>query len=135
MAAKKLNSAALKIVLRHYYHGDANKCRQIIKMLRGESSETPDTLMHLIVSYWKEKYDAPPDVAAIINGHDDIHRKEPKLSVHAMREMLLKAHHGDIPLCNKIKKAVKGNASPPDTLVHMINLLSNCSCSSSSLSS
>ena len=78
LAAKKLNSAALKIVLRHYYHGDANKCRQITKMLRGESSETPDTLMHLIVSYWKEKHDAPPDFAAIINGHDDIHRKEPK---------------------------------------------------------
>ena len=125
MAAKKLNIAALKIVLRHYYHGDANRCRQISKMLRCESGEAPDTLMHLIVSYWKEKYDAPPDVTAIINGHDDIQRKDPKLSVNAMREMLLKAHHGNISLCNRIKKAVKGNASSPDTLVHMINMLSN----------
>jgi hypothetical protein len=51
-AAKKLNIAALKIVLSHYYHVDANRYRQISKMLRGKSGETLDTLMHLIVSYW-----------------------------------------------------------------------------------
>jgi hypothetical protein len=111
------------------------KCKQINKMARGDSSEAPNSLMNLITTYWKENFDVPPDVAAIDRGQEDTQNKAAKLSVSAMREMLLKAHHGDSQLCNQIKKAPKGNTSTQNTLVHMICLMWNVSSSSSSSSS
>ena len=63
MAAKKLNIATLKKTLRQHFEGDAEKCKQINKMARGDRSDAPSSLMNLLVAYWKENYAEPPEIA------------------------------------------------------------------------
>ena len=51
MAAKKLTIAKFKTTLKQYYEGNAEICKQINKMVRGDSSDAPNSLTNLLVTY------------------------------------------------------------------------------------
>jgi hypothetical protein len=119
VAAKKMSNTALKKTLRLYHQSNPQLCKLINGMKKVDTSEAPDTLMHLIVTYWRKNFNEPPLIAMVEPERDSIADKVMIMTVDSLREVLIEAYAGDVERCAKIRTAAKGNMRTPDSLVHM----------------
>ena len=125
VAAKKLGIATLRKILKQYYEGSSEKCKEISKMPRGDSSDAPNSLMNLLVVFWRANFADPPEILpeAIVPAEREYNFDEKrgnKMSVQALRKVLIANYAGDDSLCARIQNLPKGNPDTPNTLVHMI---------------
>ena len=118
-AAKKMKVIQLRKLLRSYYAGDTDIPPRISKMTRGESSQVPGCLLNLFVTYWKDRSMTPPEPENAVLQLDTAQKEALKISAIALREVLIEAFAGDSDKCEKIREAVRGDFSSPDSLVSM----------------
>jgi hypothetical protein len=81
--------------------------------------------MNLLVVYWKDNFAEPPEIVnelivPPVRQYDFNEKKGNKMSISALRKVLVEAYAGDDSLCAKIEKLPKGNPDMPDSLVHMV---------------
>ena len=60
--ATRMNTDALRKLLKTFYASDKEKCREISTIIKGENSDLSNTLINLLVTYWKENGLEPPTV-------------------------------------------------------------------------
>ena len=122
--AKRMKTDALRKLLKTFYASDKEKCKEISTMIKGENSVSSNTLMNLLVNYWKEHGLEPPAVLPSARLSQEI-KDAMSMSLPNLREHLLQIHAGDLSMCEIIRKASKGNAQIKNSLVGMIFELSN----------
>ena len=119
-----MKTDALRKLLKTFYASDKEKCKEISTMIKGENSVSSNTLMNLLVNYWKEHGLEPPAVLPSARLSQEI-KDAMSMSLPNLREHLLQIHAGDLSMCEIIRKASKGNAQIKNSLVGMIFELSN----------
>ena len=62
VAAKKQSIATLRKILKQYYEGSSEKCKEISKMPRGDSSDAPNSLINLLVVFWRANVADPSEI-------------------------------------------------------------------------
>jgi hypothetical protein len=94
-AAKKLTIATIKKKVKLYHLKSPKRCSEINQMKRG-SRDDPNTLTNVLITYWKENLTEPPEIINEEVEYNLIAKKIMKMTVDALREVLLEAYAGDV---------------------------------------
>ena len=119
-----MKTDALRKMLKVIYASDKDKCKEITTMTKGENSVASGTLIYLLVTYWKENSLEPTIVLPVAKMSKEV-KNAMSMSIPNLRAHLLQIHAGDLGMCEKIRKASKGNAETKDSLVCMMFELSD----------
>ena len=122
--ANSLKTDEIRKILKTFYSSDKDKCKEISAMTKGDNSVAPNTLINLLVTYWKENGLEPTTALPVAKLSQEV-KDAMKMSVPKLRAHLLQIYSEDFNMCEKIRAATKGNAQMENSLVCMMVELSD----------